>query len=125
MARWVKGLHEGAVISPSSWTQLNTFIPTTTPPTTGFGWYGYGLGIRLGSYYGKTVKGHTGSIMGYISITGYIPRTGASFAVLFNASEATTTNTITITKYTGTGKEVVEVVDACNVEPEHGVQCVV
>ena len=30
-----------------------------------------------------------------------------------------------LTKYTGTGKEVVEVVDACNVEPEHGVQCVV
>jgi D-alanyl-D-alanine carboxypeptidase len=95
MARWVKGLHEGAVISPSSWTQLNTYIPTATPPTTGFGWYGYGLGIRLGTYYGKTVRGHTGAIMGYISITGYLPGTGASFVVLFNASEATTTSTIT------------------------------
>ena len=94
MARWVKGLHEGAVISPSSLTQLTGFIPTTTAPATGFGWYGYGLGIRQGAYYTQPVRGHTGSIMGYISITGYLPRTGASIVVLFNASEATTTSAI-------------------------------
>ena len=85
MARWVQGLHEGAVISPSSLTQMVNFIPTTTAPVTGFGWYGYGLGIRQGAYYTQPVRGHTGSIMGYISITGYLPRTGASVVVLFNA----------------------------------------
>lgn len=94
MARWVKGLHEGAVISPSSLTQMVSFIPTTTAPATGFGWYGYGLGIRQGAYYTQPVRGHTGAIMGYISITGYLPRTGASVVVLFNASEATTTSAI-------------------------------
>ena len=95
MARWVKGLHEGAVISPSSLTQMLSFIPTATPPATGFGWYGYGLGVRQGAYYTQPVRGHTGAIMGYISITGYLPRTGASFVVLFNASEASTTSAIT------------------------------
>lgn len=94
MARWVKGLHEGAVISPASRIQLHTFVPTATPPSTGFGWYGYGLGVRQGTYYGKTVRGHGGAIMGYISITGYLPATGASIVVLYNASEATTTSTI-------------------------------
>ncbi len=94
MARWVKALHEGAVISPSSLAQMQTFIPTTTAPPTGFGWYGYGLGVRQGAYYTQPVRGHTGSIMGYISVTGYLPRTGASFVLLFNASEATTTSSI-------------------------------
>ena len=95
MARWVKALHEGAVISSSSLTQMQTFIPTTTAPPSGFGWYGYGLGIRQGAYYTQPVRGHTGSIMGYISVTGYLPRTGASFVLLFNASEATTTTSLT------------------------------
>jgi D-alanyl-D-alanine carboxypeptidase len=95
MARWVKGLHEGAVITPSTLTQMLTYVPTATAPSAGFGWYGYGLGVRQGAYYTKPVRGHVGAIMGYISITGYLPATGASFAVLFNASEATTTIAIT------------------------------
>jgi D-alanyl-D-alanine carboxypeptidase len=95
MARWVKGLHEGAVITPATLAQMLTYVPTATAPSSGFGWYGYGLGVRQGAYYTKPVRGHVGAIMGYISITGYLPATGASFAVLFNASEATTTIAIT------------------------------
>jgi hypothetical protein len=95
MARWVKGLHEGAVVSPSSLSQMLAFIPTTTAPPSGFGWFGYGLGVRQGAYYTQPVRGHTGSIMGYISITGYVPRTGTSFVVLFNSSEGSTTTVLT------------------------------
>jgi D-alanyl-D-alanine carboxypeptidase len=90
MARWVKALYEGSVITPASLGQLLTFIPAASSVTTGFEWIGYGLGVRQGAYFGKKVFGHVGAVMGYVSITGYLPRTGASFALLFNASEAST-----------------------------------
>jgi D-alanyl-D-alanine carboxypeptidase len=87
MARWVKALYEGSVLSPSSLAQMLTFIPAASTQATGFEWNGYGLGVRRGAYYGKQVLGHVGAVMGYVSITGYMPRTGASFAVLFNTSD--------------------------------------
>lgn len=87
MARWVKALYEGAVISPSARAQLLTFVPASSTQATGLEWNGYGLGVRRGAYYGKSVLGHVGAVMGYVSITGYFPTTGASAVVLFNASE--------------------------------------
>jgi D-alanyl-D-alanine carboxypeptidase len=87
MARWAKALYEGAVISPSARAQMLTFVPASSTQTTGFVWNGYGLGVRRGAYYGKTVLGHVGAVMGYVSITGYFPTTGVSAVVLFNASE--------------------------------------
>jgi D-alanyl-D-alanine carboxypeptidase len=90
MARWINALYEGKVISPASLSQMLTFVPMTSTVATGFTWNGYGLGVRQGSYYGKRVLGHVGAVMGYVSITGYLPRTGASFAVLFNESEGGT-----------------------------------
>ncbi|MCX6138445.1 MAG: serine hydrolase [Ignavibacteriales bacterium] len=87
MARWVKALYEGAVISPSARAQMLTFVPASSTQTTGFVWSGYGLGVRRGAYYGKSVLGHAGAVMGYVSIAGYFPTTGVSAVVLFNASE--------------------------------------
>jgi D-alanyl-D-alanine carboxypeptidase len=95
MARWVKALYEGSVLSQSSLAQMLTWVSMSSTPATGLQWSGYGLGVRQGSYYGKKVYGHTGAVMGYVSITGYIPRAGASFAILFNSSEASTGNALT------------------------------
>jgi D-alanyl-D-alanine carboxypeptidase len=94
MARWVKRLYEGAVISQSSLTQMLTFIPASSTVTTGLAWNGYGLGVRQGTYYGKRVLGHAGAIMGYISITAYLPSTGSGFAVLYNVSSGSTGRTL-------------------------------
>jgi D-alanyl-D-alanine carboxypeptidase len=90
MARWVKGLYEGAVISPAALGQMLTCVPMSSTAATGLEWNGYGLGVRRGAYYQKKVMGHAGAVMGYVSITGYLPQTGTSFVVLFNASEAST-----------------------------------
>jgi len=88
MVRWVKALYEGQVISPSSLQAMLTVVPMSSNAAAGLDWNGYGLGVRQGSYYGKKVLGHGGSVMGYVSHTGYLPGTGASFAVLTNTSEA-------------------------------------
>jgi D-alanyl-D-alanine carboxypeptidase len=90
MARWVKGLYEGAVISPAALGQMLTCVPMSSTAATGLEWNGYGLGVRRGAYYQKKVMGHAGAVMGYVSITGYLPQTGTSFVVLFNASEGST-----------------------------------
>ena len=95
MARWVTALYEGKVITQAALAQMLTFVPMSSTAATGFEWNGYGLGVRQGSYYGKKVLGHAGAVMGYVSITGYIPRTGAAFAVLFNASEGGTGRALT------------------------------
>jgi D-alanyl-D-alanine carboxypeptidase len=95
MARWVRDLYEGSAISQATLTQMLTFVPASSTVTTGFEWTGYGLGVRQGSYYGKRVLGHAGAVMGYVSITGYLPQTGASFAILFNSSEASTGRALT------------------------------
>jgi CubicO group peptidase (beta-lactamase class C family) len=95
MARWVKALYEGDVISQASHSQLLTFVPASSSVTVGFEWNGYGLGVRQGSYFGKKVLGHAGAVMGYVSITGYLPQTGASFAILFNTSDASTGSALT------------------------------
>ncbi len=95
MARWVKALYEGTVLSRSSLAQMLTFIPAASTQSTGFDWSGYGLGVRQGAYYGKQVFGHVGAVMGYVSITGYLLHTGASFAVLFNSSDASTGGALT------------------------------
>jgi D-alanyl-D-alanine carboxypeptidase len=95
MARWVTALYEGKVITQAALAQMLTFVPMSSTAATGFEWNGYGLGVRQGSYYGKKVLGHAGAVMGYVSITGYIPRTGAGFAVLFNASEGSTGRALT------------------------------
>jgi CubicO group peptidase (beta-lactamase class C family) len=95
MARWIEALYEGAVISPSALTQLKTCVPMSSSAAPGFVWNGYGLGVRQGAYCGKPLYGHGGEVNGYVSITGYIPQTGASFAVLFNSSEASTETALT------------------------------
>ena len=95
MARWVKALYEGDVISQAALGQMLTFVPMSSTVATGFEWNGYGLGVRRGDYYGKKILGHTGGVMGYVSITGYIPQTGSGFAVVFNASEASTGKALT------------------------------
>jgi len=88
MARWIKALFGGTLLTPESLHDMLTLVPMSSNAATGLVWNGYGLGVRQGSYYGKRVLGHGGMVMGYVSIMGYLPRTGASFAVLFNASEA-------------------------------------
>ncbi len=88
MVRWIQALFGGTMLSQASLHEMLTLVPMSANAATGLDWNGYGLGVRQGSYYGKRVLGHTGMVMGYVSIVGYLPRTGASFAVLFNASEA-------------------------------------
>ena len=95
MARWVKGLYEGAAISKASLGAMLTVVPAASNAAAGLDWTGYGLGVRQGGYYGKRFLGHGGAIMGYISHTGYLPRNGTSFAVLTNMSEASATRAMT------------------------------
>jgi D-alanyl-D-alanine carboxypeptidase len=91
MARWLKGLYEGDVVSSESRASLLAFVPTSPSASSGLEWNGYGLGVRRGSYYGKPVLGHGGAVMGYVSITAYLPETGTSAVVLYNSSEGSTT----------------------------------
>jgi D-alanyl-D-alanine carboxypeptidase len=88
MARWSKALYEGTLITEASRAQMLTLVPMSSTAAPGFVWNGYGLGVRQGTYYGKRILGHGGSVMGYVSIVAYLPGTGCGFAVLFNASEA-------------------------------------
>ena len=87
MARWSKALYEGALVTPASLSQQQTFIPADGGGTLGFAWTGYGLGVRRGALFGKEVFGHGGQVRGYVSVVAYVPRTKASFVVLLNASE--------------------------------------
>jgi D-alanyl-D-alanine carboxypeptidase len=95
LARWVKGLYEGAAISKASLEAMLTVVPMSSNAAPGLDWTGYGLGVRRGGYLGKPLLGHGGAIMGYISHTGYLPRHGTSFAVLTNMSEANATKAMT------------------------------
>jgi CubicO group peptidase (beta-lactamase class C family) len=95
MARWLKALYEGDVVSSESRAALLTFVPTSSSAGSGLEWNGYGLGVRRGSYFGKQVLGHAGAVMGYVSITGYLPETGTSAVVLYNSSEGSTTAALT------------------------------
>jgi D-alanyl-D-alanine carboxypeptidase len=87
LARWGKGLYEGALISEASLNEMLTFVPEWSVYAQGLTETGYGLGVIDANFFGKRVWYHGGSIWGYQSIGGYFPQAKASLVVLLNESE--------------------------------------
>ncbi len=84
LIRWWLALRRGEVIGAAALAQM--FEPaelTRAGQTTRFG---YGLGIRMGSYRGEPKIGHTGSGGGGTGVLAEYPRRGLVIAVFTNTS---------------------------------------
>ncbi len=83
VTHWSKELFGGNVLSPNSLSQMQTLVPLSFSSDR---YYGYGLGATRISDTGTIMWGHEGNMPGYVSVVFYIPRTGASIAILINQS---------------------------------------
>lgn len=89
MARAVRALFEGSLITPASLDQMRMSVPLPGPArryVAGLQFEGYGIGVFEGSCDGKKVYFHQGAGYGYGSAIAYLPELAASFAVFINQS---------------------------------------
>jgi D-alanyl-D-alanine carboxypeptidase len=77
IATWAHALYGGSVLSPASLAEM-----TDWQANPGDG--DYGLGMRVRTYEGRVMFGHTGSIRGYTAVAWYVPSEDATFVVLTN-----------------------------------------
>jgi D-alanyl-D-alanine carboxypeptidase len=83
LARWIKALMDGNLISQSSLDQMLTF--TFPPATSMYNNYGLGMG-ELGPFFvgNSRAFGHAGDWIGYVAVMVYLPEHKVSFTVLLN-----------------------------------------
>lgn len=77
--KFLKALFNGQLLSPSSMTQMLTFVRNDPSKS-----YGYGLGIATDIYNQQTKYGHTGGGIGSGCELGYFPDKGIYFFIAIN-----------------------------------------
>ena len=78
MIKWYKALFTGQLLTPASYSELTTLVPTG-------GAYTYRLGIENQTYFGQNTYQHGGSTWGYKSRMIYDPCSGAAVCGLVNS----------------------------------------
>jgi len=82
LARWIKALHSGKVLSTKSTAALQTAVDKQSGQPSD---NGYGLGADIfHTRYGKAY-GHSGFMPGFMTLTAYLPDYDLSFALQMNA----------------------------------------
>ncbi len=78
MIKWYHAIMNGQLLSPASFAELTTFVPTG-------GAYTYGLGLENQTWFGHNTYAHGGSTWGYKSRMVYDPCMGAVVCGLVNS----------------------------------------
>ncbi len=78
MVKWYNAIMNGQLLSPASFAELTTTVPTG-------GAYSYGLGLENQTWFGHNTYGHGGSTWGYKSRMEYDPCMGAVVCGLVNS----------------------------------------
>lgn len=84
LMRWWLALRSGAVLSTSYLAQM--FEPSQLRRGHNHANFGYGLGVRLGQFWGHTKIGHTGSGSGGTSVLAEYPDAGLAIVVVVNTA---------------------------------------
>lgn len=79
LARWMRELGSGNVVTPKSFQAMTTPAQSVEPPA-----HPYGLGLYLWRVQGSEMVGHTGQINGFASALAYLPKEDITVAVLAN-----------------------------------------
>lgn len=84
LMRWWLALRAGRVLDKVSMEQM--FSPTRLRRKNSQADFGYGLGIRIGEFWGNTKIGHTGSGSGGTSVLAEYPESGLTILVIVNTA---------------------------------------
>ena len=81
LVRWLSGLREGEVVSPSSYQMMSDPVPLAGGKTAP-----YGIGLQIREEGGRLTLGHSGLINGFVGRVQYFPAEDVTIAFLANTS---------------------------------------